>query len=125
MSKRSTGVATKYLATQSLLTAITLGAAIAAGVLYPGSPVAAPVVLVVGLALGYGWRDAVGEWRSQRALNRLRAAQAEAINQLKAQSQKGMVDPNQVNQLRQVLLGAQTARQATTAAPEQQQEETT
>lgn len=69
---RRPGLASKYFAAQTLLTGNALGVVVVAGVTHPHSaPLLGPAALVLGVMLGYGWRDAVGEWHNQRRAIRL------------------------------------------------------
>jgi hypothetical protein len=90
--------ARKYLSTHVTLGLMALGAVMAAHVLYPGARgVLGPLAFVIGGAIGYRLRDAVGDYRGARALERLRkqhgAAKRDAVNELLARVQAGVIDP--------------------------------
>ena len=99
--RRRANAAGKYLGSQTVLTGVALGGVAAAGVTHPGSAaVLAPAAALFGLGLGYWWRDAIGDWRGQRALDRLRAQQAaqqaEAIARLVEEGKAGQMTPEEI-----------------------------
>lgn len=102
MTGRGTGAAGKYLRGHVLLTCLAFGAVTAAGIRYPAAS-NAPVAMLLGLVLGYWLRDAVGDWRGQRALARIREARRQAQNaqqarvaELLERAQAGVVPADQL-----------------------------
>lgn len=93
---RAGKAAGKYLSTHLTLCGITLGAAVGAAAIDPRA-LLAPVALLIGGGLGYRLRDAVGDYRGQKALENMRkqgsTAQQQAVALLLKQAQAGVIQP--------------------------------
>ena len=97
MIGQSPGLAGRYFAAMTLLTGGGLGAIVTAGITHPhAGPVLAPLGLLVGVALGYGWRDAAQEWRDHRAVIRLARAQEQRTKRLLDTVNAGVVPMSSV-----------------------------